>query len=99
MGVMLLSLPPLKGRVIDSKEFRRLEGDDTTDLGAVEKLFLDEDGGEPVELGCRRPSMLLMLSESKLERLLLLFGGLLAFFGKNDNSDAGIRMMDRTWPS
>lgn len=56
---------------MDSKEFRRLEGDDTTDLGAVEKLFRDDDDGEPVELARRRVSRLLKDSVSKLDRLLL----------------------------
>lgn len=90
MGVMLFTRP-LKGRVSDSKELRKLDGDDIA-FGALEVLFL----GEPGEPGRPKASS---SPGSKLLLPLLLLLLLDLFLGKNDNSDAGIRMMERTWPS
>lgn len=90
MGVMLF-IRPLNGRVSDSKEFRKLDGDDAG-LDAAEKLFRGDGPGELVRLRA---------SSTPVSRLLLLLRLLLVFlfFGKKDNSDAGIRMMESTWPS
>jgi hypothetical protein len=89
MGVMLF-IRPLNGRVSDSKEFRKLDGDDA-DFGAVEKLFRGDGPGEPERFRASRTP------GSKLLLLLLLL--LFLFFGKNDSSDAGILMIESTWPS
>lgn len=89
MGVMLFTRP-LNGRVRDSKEFRKLDGDDAA-FDAAEKLFLGEGPGELGRLNA---------SSSPVSKLLLLALLLLAlFFGKNDSSEAGIRIMESTWPS
>lgn len=89
MGVMLF-MRPLNGRVRDSKEFRKLDGEDDA-FGAIEELFRGEGPGEPERFNT---------SSTPVSKLLLLPLLLLAlFFGKNDSSDAGIRMMESTWPS
>lgn len=70
------------GRGIESKEFRRLDGEDTV-CGAVERLFLPEPGEPDRRIASKAPTSMLFL---------LLF----LFLGKNDSSDAGIRSTERT---
>ena len=72
------------GRDIESKEFLRLDGEDTV-CGTVELLLEPEPGDPDRRIASKDPTSML---------LLLTF----LFFGKNDSSDAGIRRTERTFP-